>query len=68
MHDADVIFENVRGVSDGLRLVCEIDGQRYAIPHHLVRIGSEVRKNGDQGRLVIPRSLARTLGLAPNDA
>jgi hypothetical protein len=64
-HDADVIFEDVLAVSDGLTLMCEIGTRRHSIPHHLVRIGSEVRKKGDRGRLVIPESLARDLGLAP---
>jgi hypothetical protein len=65
MHDADATFEDVRAVSDGLTLICEIGTRRHSVPHHLIRIGSEVRKFGDRGRLVIPQSLARDLGLVP---
>ena len=65
MHDADVTFEDVLAVSDGLTLICEIGMHRYAIRHHLIRIGSQVRKAGDRGRLIIPHSLARDLGLVP---
>jgi hypothetical protein len=66
MHDADVTFEDVLALSDGPHLACEIGLREYQIPHHLIRMGSEVRKTGDRGRLVIPQSLARRLGLAPS--
>jgi hypothetical protein len=65
MHDADTTLEDVLAVSDGpATLTCEIAGRTLAIPHHLIRIGSEVRERGDRGKLVIPASLARKLGLA----
>jgi hypothetical protein len=63
VHDADVTFEDVLAVSDGLTLICEIGARRHAIPHHLIRMGSEVRKKGDRGRLVIPHSLVTDLGI-----
>jgi len=47
----------------GLSLVCLIDGYRVRVPTLLIKAGSEVRRNGDRGRLVIPRSLAASIGL-----
>jgi len=47
----------------GMSLVCLVDGIRVRVPSHLIESGSEVRSNGDRGRLVIPRSLALAVGL-----
>jgi hypothetical protein len=60
--EEDVVIENVAVVANGLTLIVEVDGWRYGVPQHLIRPGSEVRKPGDRGRLVIPRRLAVDLG------
>ncbi len=56
--DAQVLFDT------GLSLVCLVDGIRVRIPTLLIQSGSEVRRNGDRGKLVIPKSLAINIGLA----
>jgi hypothetical protein len=48
----------------GLSLVCLIDGMRVSVPSLLIQSGTEVRRNGDRGKLVIPKSLAVHIGLA----
>ena len=48
----------------GLSLVCLVDGIRVRVPTFLIEAGSEVGRNGDRGKLVIPKSLALSLGLA----
>ena len=58
-----VTIENARAVSDGLALVCEVDGRRVGIPGAFIQPDSEVRKPGDYGKLRIPRWLATNLGL-----
>jgi hypothetical protein len=40
-----------------------VDGIQVRIPSHLMRSGTEVRATGDHGTLVIPRSLALSVGL-----
>jgi hypothetical protein len=47
----------------GPSLVCLVDGIRVRIPTSLIESGSEVRRNGDHGRLVIPKWLALSVGL-----
>jgi hypothetical protein len=47
----------------GMSLVCLVDGIRVRVPSHLIELGSEVRSNGDRGTLVIPTSLAISIGL-----
>lgn len=44
-------------------IVCDVEGRRTLIPRALVLPGSELRKPGDQGRLVVPREVAFDLGL-----
>jgi len=56
--DVQVLFDT------GMSLVCLVDGMRVRVPSHLMQSGTEVRSNGDRGRLVIPRSLAVSVGLA----
>jgi hypothetical protein len=57
-------FPDVRVLFDtGMSLVCLVDGIRVRIPSHLMRSGTEVRAIGDHGTLVIPRSLALSVGL-----
>lgn len=55
---------HVRAVSNGLVLICELpDRRRIGVPLHLIDDASDVRSPGDQGTLVIPKQLARDLGL-----
>jgi hypothetical protein len=51
-----------------LALVCELgDGQRFAVPTHMIGPGSEVRQPGDRGRLAVPRWFATDHGLPISD-
>jgi hypothetical protein len=43
-------------------LVCDVGGRSLLIPK-AVLAGSELRKRGDRGRLVVPRCMAFDLGL-----
>ena len=61
--ESTVTIENVRAVSDGLSLVCIVAGRRVGIPLSFIRAGSEVRRQGDWGKLRIPRWLATNLQL-----
>jgi hypothetical protein len=55
---------NVRAISDGLALICELpDKRRIGVPVTFIHLKSEVRRPGDYGALVIPRQLAQDLGL-----
>ncbi|HEY2386727.1 MAG TPA: hypothetical protein VGK30_07175 [Candidatus Binatia bacterium] len=55
---------DVRAVSDGLVLICELpDKRRVGVPRLMIDLDSEVQQPGDYGTLVIPRRLARDLGL-----
>ena len=56
--DAQVLFDT------GLSLVCLVDGIRVRVPTFLIESGSEVWRNGDHGKLVIPKWLALSIGLA----
>ena len=56
--DVQVLFDT------GLSLVCLVDGIRVRVPTLLIQSGTEVRRNGDRGKLVIPKSLAVSIGLA----
>jgi len=62
---SDLVYvPNVRAVSDGLALVCELpDKRRIGVPKAWIELKSEVREPGDYGTLVIPRELAHNLGL-----
>ena len=55
--DAQVLFDT------GLSLVCLVDGIRVRVPTFLIESGSEVWRNGDHGKLVIPKWLALSTGL-----
>ena len=48
-------------------LICDIEGRRTLVPRAAVLAGSELRKPGDCGRLVVPRELAFDLGLDDHD-
>jgi predicted NUDIX family NTP pyrophosphohydrolase len=56
--DVQVLFDT------GLSLVCLVEGMRVRVPTLLIQPGSEVWRNGDHGKLVIPKSLALSVGLA----
>jgi hypothetical protein len=60
-----VFIANVRAVSDGLVLLCEINGRRIGIPTHEIGSGSQVREPGDFGVLVVSREFAQRVGMAP---
>jgi hypothetical protein len=62
---SSVEFEDVQVLFDtGLSLVCLVEGIRVRIPTSLIQPGSEVRQNGDHGKLVIPTTVAVSVGLA----
>jgi hypothetical protein len=59
-----VPFEDVELVSvRGLAWVCDVQGTRVGVPPRYVCDGTEVRRAGDRGRLVLPARVARDLGL-----
>jgi hypothetical protein len=57
-----VSIENVLAISDGLALICEVNGRRCGVPLRLISWTSEVKSPGDRGRLVIPAQLAVDFG------
>ena len=58
------VIETVTVIGElGTALICSVDGRRTVVPRTLVLAGSELRKAGDRGRLVVPRWLAFDLGL-----
>jgi hypothetical protein len=61
-----VQLENVQVIRDmGLTWLFMIDGKQVAVPSHLVLAGSTVAwPRARRGRVVIPRALAFSLGLA----
>jgi hypothetical protein len=59
-----VEFSDVLVLFDtGMSLVCLVDGMRVRIPTHLIGPATSVRRHGDHGTLVIPTSLAISIGL-----
>lgn len=54
---------NVRAVSRGVSLVCEIKGRRVAVPFNEIEAASRVQKPGDYGTLIIRTDAARRIGL-----
>lgn len=63
--ESSLEFAGVQVLFDtGLSLVCLVDGMRVRVPRLLIQSGSEVWRNGDNGKLVIPKSLALSVGLA----
>lgn len=62
--DETVVLDAVEGRSETERgLVCRVGDRPVQIPPRFLLAGSEVRRPGDRGRLVIPRWLAADLGL-----
>ena len=61
----DVVTIHAHAIKDtGLALICQVDGQSVVIPKSQIREASEVKKEGDEGDLVIPEWLAAQKGLA----
>lgn len=61
---SDTVLPDVRVLRDSaLAVSCEMQGRPFTVHPHLIRPASEVRRRGDQGKLVIPESLARELRL-----
>ena len=55
---------NVRAVSNGLTLICELpDKRRIGVPVTWIHPRSQVHRPGDFGTLIIPHRLARDLGV-----
>ena len=62
--DDFVVVPNVRIVSDGVCLVCDLtDGQRIVVPTHSVASWSKVRQPGKAGPLTIKREVAEYAGM-----
>jgi hypothetical protein len=61
--DRDLVWiPNVRALSEGDALVCQIQGHRAGVPKDEIMAESHVRKPGDYGVLVIARAVAERLG------
>jgi len=58
-----VAFENVEVIAGGLLLWCRVDDTIVAIPPVRLLPGSQVRRPGDLGRLVLSEDIAGDLGL-----
>ena len=64
--DMPVTLADVRVTEDaGAVLVCVSEGRRFLLLADLALPGTTVQKPGDRGALVIPRWVARDLGLVP---
>jgi hypothetical protein len=62
--DHHVRFDQVQLVTDdGLAWICEVGGTRVGVPRRYVCDGTQVRRAGDRGDLVLPERVARDLGL-----
>jgi len=62
-----VLIPNVRAVSDGLALICQLrDGRRFSLPVRLIGPASQVRTPGDVGTLSVPRWFANDHDLTTN--
>jgi hypothetical protein len=63
-----VEYADVQALFDtGLSVVCLVDGIRVRVPRVLIQSGSEVRRHGDHGKLVIPKWFAISVGLAHSE-
>jgi hypothetical protein len=68
MEDHDLIeIENVEALSHDRVLICDVQGVRIAVPGWYIEPGSEVRRPGDRGKLVLSAWLARKLGLVASE-
>jgi hypothetical protein len=66
-HDDLMSVENVLVMSEGLVLICEINGRRFGVPRGRIARSSQMRNLGDRGRLVVPRELAVDLGMLKSE-
>lgn len=68
MEDHELIeIENVEALSHDRVLICNVQGVRVAVPGWYIEPGSEVRRPGDRGKLVLSAWLARKLGLVASE-
>jgi len=68
MEDHDlIVIENVEALSHDRVLICDVRGVRVAVPGWYIEPGSEVRRPGDRGKLVMSAWLARKLGLITSE-
>ena len=59
VHSEFVLIRNVRAISDGLGLVCELaNKRRFNVPVYLIPPQSQVRRPGDVGTLALPQWFA----------
>ena len=56
-------IENVEALSQDRGLICTVSGVRVAVPRRYIDPSSEVRRSGDQGKLIMSAWLADRLGL-----
>ena len=60
-----VEFSDVKVIrADDLVITCQVGEKIVAIPPLRTLPGTEISRTGDQGRLVLPRDVAVSLGLA----
>ena len=57
-----VWIPDVRALSEGIALVCQVQGHRAGVPKDEIMAESHVRKPGDYSVLVIARAVAVRLG------
>ena len=60
-----VEFDNVEVINGGPMLWCRIDGMVVAVPSLRLLPGTQVRRAGDLGRLILSEDVAADLGLLP---
>jgi hypothetical protein len=56
-------LHDVRAISVGLTLICEMGGRRFGVPRQLILAGSQVCSVGDSGTLLVPAWFAEEQGL-----
>ena len=60
-----VEFRDVEALSyRRLSLVCRVESTLVSVPPRRILPGSQVRRRGDRGKLVLPKEVAVDLGLA----
>ena len=63
-----VTLHDVLYVSNGIVPICEYRGKRFGVPFWLIEPGSTIRAPGDQGELVLVRTVASRMGLIESAA
>ena len=64
MDDNELVeIENVEALSQDRGLICTVSGVRVAVPRRYIDPSSEVRRSGDQGKLIMSAWLADSLGI-----